>query len=67
MDPRLDTGGWLTLTESHCWLSSRQGLSLCKIRRTLLGAITLNKKRFFLMLGLKKMLELLVATSNELF
>jgi hypothetical protein len=40
MDPRLDTGGWLTLTESHYCLSSRQGLSPCKIRRACLGAIT---------------------------
>jgi len=40
MDPRLDTGGWLTLTESHYCLSSRQGLAPCKMRRALLGAIT---------------------------
>jgi len=40
MGPRLDTGGWLTLTESHYWFSSRQGLSPCKIRRAFLGAIT---------------------------
>ena len=40
MDPRLDTGGWLTLTESHCCLSSRQGLAPCKMRRASLGAIT---------------------------
>ncbi len=32
MDPRLDTGGWLTL--------SRQGLPPCKIRRAYPGAIT---------------------------
>ncbi len=40
MDPRLDTGGWLTLTKSHCCLSSRQGLAPCKMRRASLGAIT---------------------------
>jgi hypothetical protein len=40
MDPRLDTGGWLTLTEDHYWSSSRQGLSPCKIRRAFLGATT---------------------------
>ena len=22
MDPRLDTGGWLTLTETHYWIST---------------------------------------------
>ena len=42
MGPRLDTGGWLTLKGHHYWHPSRQGLSPCKIRRALLGAITLR-------------------------
>jgi hypothetical protein len=40
MDPRLNTGRWLTLTKTHFCISSRQGLSLCKICRALPGAIT---------------------------
>jgi len=44
MGPRLDTGGWLTLTEIHYCLSSRQGLSPCKIRRAFLGATTPSKR-----------------------
>ena len=39
MDPRLDTGGWLALTETPYGLSSRQGLSPCKIRQAFPGAI----------------------------
>ena len=35
MDPRLDTGGWQTLTEEHYCPSSRQGRSPCKMRRAL--------------------------------
>jgi len=42
MDPRLDTGGWLTLTKTHYCISSRQGLAPCKICRALPGAITLR-------------------------
>jgi len=40
MGPRLDTGGWLTLTKTHYCTSSRQGLPPCKICRALPGAIT---------------------------
>ena len=40
MDPRLDTGGWLALTEASYDTSSRQGLSPCKIRQAFPGAIT---------------------------
>jgi hypothetical protein len=42
MDPRLDTGGWLTLTKMHCCTFSRQGLSPCKIHRAYPGAITIQ-------------------------
>ncbi len=42
MGPRLDTGGWLALTETPYGLSSRQGLSPCKIRRAFPGAITVS-------------------------
>ena len=45
MDPRLDTGGWLTLTETPYGLSSRQGLSPCKIRQAFPGAITAKLSR----------------------
>ena len=40
MDPRLDTGGWLTLLDTPFGGISRQGLAPCKIRRAFLGAIT---------------------------
>jgi hypothetical protein len=39
-DPRLDTGGWLTLVKMPYDLFSRQGLSPCKMRRALPSAIT---------------------------
>jgi hypothetical protein len=42
MGPRLDMGGWLTLTEKHYCSPSQQGLSPCKMHRALLGAITWN-------------------------
>ncbi len=42
MDPRLDTGGWLALTQPPLGNYSRQGLSSYKIYRALLGAITLR-------------------------
>ena len=45
MDPRLDTGGWLALTETPYGLSSRQGLSPCKIRQAFPGAITVSVSR----------------------
>src|SRR5919109_5480382 len=39
-DPRLDTGGWLTLVKRPYDLFSRQGLSPCKMRRALPSART---------------------------
>ena len=41
-DPRLDTGGWLTLVKRPYDLFSRQGLSPCKMRRALPSATTLR-------------------------
>jgi hypothetical protein len=44
-DPRLDTGGWLTLVKMPYDLFSRQGLSPCKMRRALPSAITTKAHR----------------------
>src|SRR5918992_4946508 len=43
-DPRLDTGGWLTLVKKPYDLFSRQGLSPCKMRRAFPSAITGKRK-----------------------
>ncbi|MBU2512526.1 hypothetical protein KJ966_14415, partial [bacterium] len=40
MSPRLDTGGWLALTQMLLSIYSLQGLSPCQIHRAFLGAIT---------------------------
>jgi hypothetical protein len=44
-DPRLDTGGWLTLVKRPYDLFSRQGLSPCKMRRALPSATTAKLSR----------------------
>jgi hypothetical protein len=42
-DPRLNTGGWLTLVKRPYDLFSRQGLSPCKMRRAFPSAIALKR------------------------